>query len=65
MEGWGRRGEGRSHLGWCAHGFSHLEVEPSLSCRGGSTPVLKGYSSDLIQVELENNIAALKTSKIV
>lgn len=43
-ERWGRGGEGRSHLGWCAHRFSHPEVEPSLSCRGGSTPILKGYS---------------------
>lgn len=40
VERWGRGGEGRSHLGR----FSHPEVEPSLSCRGGSTPILKGYS---------------------
>ncbi|EGW07014.1 hypothetical protein I79_007543 [Cricetulus griseus] len=32
----------------------HLETEPSLSCSGGSTCILKGYSSNLIQMELKN-----------
>ena len=44
VERWRRGGEGRSHLGWCAHRFSRPEVEPSLSRCGGSTPILKGYS---------------------
>lgn len=45
--------------------ISHLELEPSLGCNGGSTSILKGYSSDLIQMELKNNFGGLRASKMV
>lgn len=47
---WRDGGAEEERAGPTSDDFSHPEVESSLRCHGGSTPILKGYSSDLIQV---------------
>lgn len=62
-----RRGrESRSHLHYPGlAGFHTWGWNLSLSCCRGSTSILKGYSSNLIQMELKNNFGGLRASKTV